>query len=214
MSGSARKNLQIFGRLCGDISLNRTRLVTTMWDQVRDQAMATQRETQLRGDFWKSLIDEGALPERFHNQPGSARGIVDGLLTLGNGGEEFLLLQEELVQQQKRLNETEAGKVLYNRLQQLLADQRKTLKELADEAKLQNDPDLAKSLQDEYDKIDAQLQKTFEEIKEMKIPLSRRILLWLFRRKSRAVSPVYCLTPMGFSLTFSESACAGLILIR
>ncbi|KAI9573228.1 P-loop containing nucleoside triphosphate hydrolase protein [Boletus coccyginus] len=197
MSGSAYKNLQMFGRLCGNVPLPRTRLVTTMWDIVKDQAVATQRENQLKGDFWRMLIDGGATTLRFNNTHQSASGIVKDLLSMGKDGDE-LLLQEELVEQQKRLNETEAGKVLYSRLQKVLTEQRRMLQELTEGAKLQNDPALAKSLQEEYNKIDAQLQKTFEEIKELKIPLSRRILLWLFRRKSRAVSPAYCLAPTLF----------------
>ena len=197
MSGSAYKNLQMFGRLCGNIPLQRTRLVTTMWDIAKDKALATQRENQLTGDFWRILMDGGAVAKRFYHTSASAWDIVEGLLSVENKDGE-LLLQEELVEQQKRLNETEAGKILYTRLQKLLAEQKKMLKELAEEAKLQSAPALAQSLQEEYDKIDAQLQKTFEEMKEMKIPLSRRILLWLFTRKSRAVSPARCLTPMWF----------------
>ena len=177
----------MFGRLCGDIPLPRTRLVTTMWDLMKDQAMAKQREAQLTGDFWRVLIEGGATAHRFYNTPASAQGIVGDLLSLGKDGDD-LLLQEELVKQEKRLNETEAGKAIYSRLQKLLSEQRRTVKELAEEAKQQNDSALAKSLQEECDKIDAQLQRTFEQMREMKIPLSRRILLWLFGGKSRAVS--------------------------
>ncbi|KAF8441308.1 P-loop containing nucleoside triphosphate hydrolase protein [Boletus edulis BED1] len=189
MSGSAYRNLQMFGRLCGSVPLPRTRLITTMWDQSKDQAAGIRRETQLKDDFgfWRALIQGGARAHKFHNTAESAQEIVGSLLRMGNieDGEE-LLLQEELIEQQKRLNETEAGKMIYNRLQKLLADQRKMLKDLAEEAKQQNNPDLVKSLRSECDKVDAQLQRTFEDIKEMKIPLSRRILLWLFGRKSRA----------------------------
>ena len=168
-----------------------------MWDNAKDKELATQRENQLTGDFWRILMDGGAAAKRFDNTPASAWDIVEGLLSMGNNGDE-LLLQEELVEQQKHLNETEAGKVLYTRLQKLLAEQRKMLKELAEDAKLQSTPALAQSLQEEYDKIDAQLQKTFEEMKGMKIPLSRRILLWLFTRKSRAVRPACRLAPIWF----------------
>ena len=197
MSGSAYKNLQMFGRLCGNLLLCRTHLVTTKWDQVRDRAAAQQRETQLATKFWQQLINQGAVARRFYNTAASAWDIIDDnrvRMEKDTSGE--LLLQEELVEQQKRLNETEAGKVLYTRLQKLLAEQRKMLKELAEEARLKNDPALAKSLQQEYDKIDAQLHKTFGEMKEMKIPLSRRIHLWLFTRKSRGVSPARCLAPI------------------
>ena len=173
MSGSAHRIFQIFGRLCGNIPLPQVRLVTTTRDLAKDEVVARQRETQLTSTFWKMLTDGGAVVQRFHNSPASAWAIVNDLLSKGKDGNE-LLLQEELVEQQKRLTETEAGKVIYNRLQKLLAEQKKTLKELAEEAKLRDDPALAKSLQEEYDKIEAQLQKTFEEIKQMKIP---RILL-------------------------------------
>ena len=159
--------------------------------------MAEKRQSELVGDFWRPLIAEGAVPKRFYNTPTSAFQIADELIGMESLKDE-LLLQEELVEQQKRLNETEAGKVLYSRFQKLLAEQKNTLKELADEAKLQNDPALARSLQEEYDKINAMLQKTFEEMKEMKIPLSRRILLWLFGRKSHAVSSAHHFSSMDF----------------
>jgi len=184
MSGSVYKNLQMFGRLCGDLPLRRVRLVTTMWDTARDLRAAEQREKELEDDFWKDLLSgNGAKMRRFDNTCDSAEDIKNELLALGKDGDE-LLLQEEIVEQGKRLNETEAAKVLYSRFQQLLVEQRKTLKELADEARNQNDPALAKSLQEEYEKINEQLQKTFEEMKEMKIPFSRWFAL-LFKGRSR-----------------------------
>ena len=209
MSGSAYKNLQVFGCLCGNIPLQRARLVTTMWDVAKDRPglfpMAENREKELFGEFWKPLIDAGAITERFDNKRMSAVQIVDGLIGMEIAKEE-LLLQEEIVDQQKRLNETEAGKVLYSRFQKLLSDQRKTLKELADEARLQNDPTLARSLQEEYDQINTLLQKTFEEMKAMKIPLSRRIILWLFGGSSRGVrSPRCFLHSFLVKLCFTES---------
>ena len=192
MSGSAYKNLQMFGRLCGDVPLGRVRLVTTRWDEVKDRIMAQNRETHLTTDCWRPLIDGGAVARRFYNTPASARDTVDEVLRMGKDGVGELLLQEELVEQQKRLNETEAAKLLHSRFQKLLVAQKKTLKELQDEAKLQNDPALVKALQEEYDKIGAELQKTFAEMKEMNIPIHRRFMLWMFGGKSRAVSPRTC----------------------
>ena len=202
MSGSAHRNLQIFGRLCGNVPLPRTRLVTTEWDLVKDEGVARQRETQFTSTHWKMLTDEGAVVQRFHNSPASAWAIVDDLLSKGRDGNE-LLLQEELVEQQKRLTETEAGEVTSNRLQKLLAEQRKTFKEFAEEAKLRDDPAFAKSLQEEHDKIEEQLQMAVEEIKQVKIPLYRRILLWLFSWKSHSVSPTRGLAPTWLCLTES-----------
>ena len=183
MSGSAYKNLQMFGRLCGNISLRRARLATTMWDIVKDRAVAERREEELSENFWDLLIAQGAIAERFDNTYRSALRIVDNLIAMEIAKDE-LLIQEELVEQHKPLNETEAGKVLGSSFQELLLGQKRTLKELADEAKLQDDPTLARSMQEEYDKMNIVSQKTFEE---MKIPLSRRIILWFFGRRSHGV---------------------------
>ena len=159
--------------------------MTTMWDIAKDRAVAERREEELSENFWDLLISQGAIAERFDNTPRSALRIVDNLIAMEIAKDE-LLIQEELVEQHKPLNETEAGKVLGSSFQELLLGQRRTLKELADEARLQDDPTLARSLQEEYDKMNIVSQKTFEE---MKIPLSRRIILWLFGRRSQGVCP-------------------------
>ncbi|KAG6335336.1 hypothetical protein ID866_3747 [Astraeus odoratus] len=182
MSGSVCKNLDMFGRLCGDKAAARVRLVTTMWDKVKDQQVASNRVAQLEGNFWKPLLEEGARHEKFRgNNQASAWKIVEGL----TGDTEALLLQEELVDAERRLNETTAGKALYSQFQKLLQEQKETIKQLQEEAKAQKDPALARELQAEYDRIEAQLQKTWDEMEKLKIPLGRRIALF-FSKKTRA----------------------------
>ena len=167
-----------------------------MWDSAKDRSVGESRETELISDFWQPLIAGGASAVRSMNTEESAWEIVNGLGSDKEGS--MLLLQEELVEQQKRLNETEAGKGLYSHLQKLLAEQKSRLKDLADQAKLQNDPTLATSLQEEYNKVNTLLERTFDEMREMKIPLTRRILLWLFGRKSRGVRTTDSFSPMQF----------------
>jgi len=82
LSGSVDKNLQVFGRLCGGVPLGRARLVTTMWDSVKDREVAHRRETELTTEFWR----QRALPRRFDNTPTSAWDIVDDVLRVGNAG--------------------------------------------------------------------------------------------------------------------------------
>ena len=183
MSGSVNKNLDMFGRLCGDNAAKRVRLVTTMWDKVKDSHLAETRVAQLEGNFWKPLIDAGARHQRFENTPKSAWDIVRD----ATGDPEVLLLQEELVDTERRLNETNAGKALYSHFQRLLQEQKDTIKQLADEAKVQQDPALAKGLEAEYKRIEGQLQETWEAMEKMKIPFLRRLAL-LFSKKPRAVS--------------------------
>ena len=183
MSGSVCKNLDMFGRLCGDNAAKRVRLVTTMWDRVKDTNTANNRVTQLEGNFWKPLIDAGACHQKFENTRESAWDIVRG----ATGDSEALLLQEELVDADRRLNETTAGKALYSQFQRLLQEQKDTIKQLSEEAKAQQDPALAKELEAEYKRIEAQLQKTWQEMEELKIPWLRRLMLF-FAKKPRSVS--------------------------
>ncbi|KAG6331974.1 hypothetical protein ID866_7116 [Astraeus odoratus] len=153
-----------------------------MWDKVKDRQLASSRAAQLEGNLWKPLMDKGARHERFlGNNRASAWEIVRGL----TADAEPLLLQEELVDFERRLNETTAGRATNSQFQRLLQEQKETIKQLQEEAKAQKDPALARELQAEYDRIEAQLQKTWDEIEKEKVPLTRRIGLFFFK-KTRA----------------------------
>ncbi|KDQ53019.1 hypothetical protein JAAARDRAFT_100020, partial [Jaapia argillacea MUCL 33604] len=115
MSGSPLKNLRMFGKLCGDTAARHVVLVSSMWDRV-DLGVALKRETELKENFWKGMLDNGASVDRFTNSPASGWEIVRKVLH-NKDNSEALLLQEEMVDLQKRLNETEAGKALYTVLQ-------------------------------------------------------------------------------------------------
>ena len=183
MSGSVCKNLDMFGRLCGDVAARRVVLVTTMWDKVKDKEMTKNRVSQLENCFWKPLIDEGACHLQFENTKKSAWRIIHDV----KGSVEAMLLQEELVDAQKKLNETTAGRALYSQVEKLLLVQKEAMKQLRDEAKT-NDPTLAEELKKEYKKIEAQLHKTLDEIEKLKIQPLRRLKLWLFSKKTRSAS--------------------------
>ncbi|KAI6006736.1 hypothetical protein EDC04DRAFT_2781570 [Pisolithus marmoratus] len=181
MSGSVCKNLDMFSRLCGEDAAKRVRLVTTMWDKVKDRNLAESRVGQLQGNFWEPLIRAGAQHKRFKNSPQSAWDIVGSLM--GEG--EAVLIQEELVDVERRLNETTAGKALYNQFQRLLHEQKETIKQLQEEAKAQRDPELVRQLEAEQRRLEAELQKAWEEMDKLKIPFLRRIAL-LFSKKPQS----------------------------
>ena len=185
MSGSVCKNLEMFGRLCGDRAAERVRLVTTMWDKVNDTNTAENRVAQLEGNFWKPLIDAGARHRRFENTSESAWNIIRD----ATGDFSPLLIQEELVDVERRLNETAAGKALYSQFQRLLQEQKDAIKQLSYEAKTQQDPAFAKELEAEYKRIEAQLQKSWEETEKLEIPLLRRLAL--SKKETRHVSILY-----------------------
>lgn len=157
-------------------------MVTTMWDKAKNKELAESRVTQLEQNFWRPLIEAGARHKRFEvNSPRHAWGIIDDL----TGGGEALLLQEELVDVARKLNETTAGQALYTQFQKLLHEQKETIKQLQDEAKAQKDPELVKQLEVERRRLEAELQKTWDEMDKLKISFFRRLAL-RFSKKTQS----------------------------
>ncbi|KAI6104197.1 P-loop containing nucleoside triphosphate hydrolase protein [Pisolithus sp. B1] len=196
MSGSLCKNLDLFGRLCGDKAAQCVRLVTTMWDNQRPEntELYQSRVLQLKEDFWKPLISVGARHERFANTQESAWKIVNGLVQTRTSSADAtgkldeasvgqtLLIQEEMVNARKKLHETSAGKALYLRFQGALQEHQETLKQLTD-ALAERDLSVVEQLQVEYDRTKTEMQKVIEDMERMKITLGRRIALFFGGKK-------------------------------
>lgn len=187
MGGTPLKNLRMFGELCGDAAMTRVSLVTTMWDQIQDIGLGEGRERELRENFWKVMLDSGSKMARFGNDVKSARQIVD-VLVAEKRERETLLLQEELVDLKKRLNETHAGRLLYSNLQKLLDEQRVSIEKLVEQIHKQDNPQLIEGLRKEQQKIEEDLQKTLNSVRQLKVPLTRRIMLFFFGKKGKIVS--------------------------
>ncbi|KIK19429.1 hypothetical protein PISMIDRAFT_152984 [Pisolithus microcarpus 441] len=101
------QSFQSLCRLCGNEAADRVRLVTTMWDDV-DESEAVEVEGKLKRTHWQSFIQAGAQPQRFDNTSKSAWNIVESLgITT-----KTLLLQKELVDMGKALEDTTAGRRL------------------------------------------------------------------------------------------------------
>ena len=164
-------------------------LVTTMWDKVKkdpakNQDTHNQRENQLFDNYWKTMRDHGASTARFSYSAEWAWQIIDTILKPHEA--EVFLLQEEIVDLKRALNETQAGKTLYSDMQRLLAEQRDTVRSLAEQARAQSNQQLARKLEAELKRIQKDFDKTFNEIKWLNIPLDRKILL-SFGKKTRGV---------------------------
>ena len=191
MAGSCpQRNLRMFGELCGDQAVKKVVLVTTMWDKVcassqKQQEAVAAREKDLFDNYWKTMVNHGTSTARFENTPASAWKIVD--IILRQHESEVLLLQEEIVDLKRALNETAAGKTLYTDLQRLLAEQRDTVRSLAQQAREENNPELARQLETELKRIRKDFDKTFKEMNNLKIPFGKWLML-LFSKKSRGVS--------------------------
>ena len=135
-----RLNPYFFEVLFGDRAVQKVVLVTTMWDKKRrDPDMPVLREKEVFDNYWKTMINYGASTARFLNSADSAWKIVDLILEQHSKTEAFLL-QEELVDLKRALNETQNGKTLYSDLQRLLVEQRDTFRSLAEQARDESNP--------------------------------------------------------------------------
>ena len=184
MAGTPYRNLRMFGELCGDNAVKKVVLVTTMWDKVQ-QETGVRREKELSDNYWKKMMDHGTSIARFLNSADSARKIVE--IILKQHETEVLLLQEEIVDLKRALNETQAGQTLYSDLQRLLAEQRDAFRSLAEQARGESNPKLAHELEAECKRIQKDLDKTFNEIKTLKLNFFKRFFMNIFGKKSRGV---------------------------
>jgi hypothetical protein len=93
LSGAAMKNLHAFASLCGPDAMPIVILVTTMWDDVKEE-VGVRREEELKDIFSQEVMDVECRMERFRNTSKSVWDIVDK--AIGDGRGNTLLLQEEM----------------------------------------------------------------------------------------------------------------------
>ena len=126
MKGTTRRNLDMFHQLCGDKALARVVLGTTNWGEV-DETVAQKREEQLAKTFWNTMTASGSKFLRFDRTETSARAFLDailGQLKLDGNDDNVLQIQNEIVDLERRIPETAAGKELRYTLKQLLEKQK------------------------------------------------------------------------------------------
>ena len=169
MSETPLRNFRMFEALCGEKAASNVILVTTMWDKMSGElaSKAKGHEEELKNRYWVNMIRYGAMTRRFTNTKKSALDIVSGLITVGAHGQ-VVLLQEELVNMGRNLNETRAGKELYSQLQLVLAQQKKTIQEHRTQLRQRNDLRLGVELHAELKRIQADFDNTSEQISELK----------------------------------------------
>jgi len=179
MAGTAFRNLQMFGKLCGEEPASKVRFVTTMWDKISEEK-GKERESEFSENCWRPMLELGARTERFIQcNEACAQAIIKQLV---NSDTRKTLLQEETVELNRHIHETEAARMLYIQLQTLLRQYKATLAELRKTMKQMENPQTLADLQKEEACIQFELDKTFGETKKLKIPLGRRIQLFFSRQ--------------------------------
>ena len=164
MFGTARKNLDMFRKLCGDEALKNVVIGTTKWDDVSLE-VGKQHEQRLQDKYWKEMFQQGSVTMRVHADFTSAWKITNHILK--NDRVEFVRIQEELLELQKDISETDAGRTLRYTLEelreQLLAEERT--------ANMGN----GQLRQRELEEIQKQMRETVDDIRKLRVPLSERI---------------------------------------
>ncbi|KAF9058617.1 P-loop containing nucleoside triphosphate hydrolase protein, partial [Rhodocollybia butyracea] len=150
MGGAARRNLDMFQKLCGSDAFKNVAVVTTRWDQEeRSIAEARLAELKTEPDLFKPIIESGGTIFRHdHNSIDSANKILSHLI---NKSPVSLLIQREIVDKHKELAETTAGKMLQRDIMQQVEKHQKELDELMEEMGQGNED--SEELEDERSQI-------------------------------------------------------------
>ncbi|KAK0508385.1 hypothetical protein JMJ35_009469 [Cladonia borealis] len=188
MRGSSIQMLRLFKQLCGSNGLRNAILVTTMWNRVESKE-GLSRQKRLEEDYWKPMIEHGSHTYAYRGSQAEAHEIINQILL---NQSTVLQIQRELVDQKRKLLQTEAGQVVdadlassINRMQERL----KQLHNLIDETH-QDAPDkLAES------EINEDVKEYLSGIKTMEANRARldddyAKALHALREKIRALSQV------------------------
>lgn len=177
MTGSARKNLLMFSKLCGEGALSKVILATTMWENV-DPADGELREKQLTEtrDFWGFMCEKGSRILRHHNNKESAMKLLSYFA--GDKTQKVTLdVQRELVEGRKTLDETRVGKELDSAFASERERLKQELKQLEEELKEtirgQNEEmaDLIRESQQEVRRMETQIRQLQCDRDELKVTL-------------------------------------------
>ncbi|KAF5321119.1 hypothetical protein D9619_000436 [Psilocybe cf. subviscida] len=117
-----KKNLEVFDRLCGGDACKSIVLGTTQWARVPadEHKVAGRREQELRDNYWKEMIRKGSAMQRVDDTCTNASpwDLIDTVLLKGISP--TLLIQQELMDMDRSLPQTEAAAVLRGRIEELI----------------------------------------------------------------------------------------------
>ncbi|KAJ3556623.1 hypothetical protein NP233_g11937 [Leucocoprinus birnbaumii] len=128
MTSTVVKNFDMFQKLCGRDFFRKVVLVTTMWpkEATPDPSELESRERDLKDNYWKPMILKGSTSFRYRNTEESAWTIFNHLLGIQQADDRLVLLvkiQQELVNEKKKVPATQAGKRLHGFMQDVVTKQ-------------------------------------------------------------------------------------------
>ncbi|KAH8656042.1 P-loop containing nucleoside triphosphate hydrolase protein [Tricladium varicosporioides] len=122
MEGSDVRTLDLFTRLVGKNAFPHVVFVTTKWGRLDAEGKKAgyRKERELKNDFWREVILDGATATRFHGSRDSAEGIISQLV--GDAEPITLQIQQELIDREMELAATRAGAMLAPEVEQQLGE--------------------------------------------------------------------------------------------
>jgi len=184
LNNAGMLNLRMFKRLCGRNTIRKVVIATTFWDFVT-LATGQDREDQLKSNdnFWGAMIKSGSHVFRHDRDQQSAKEIVEYLASKRDQRVP-LAIQEEMVDQDKKLDQTDAGMELDAQLlmqkktyEEKLANVRAEMKE----ALAARDCEWQEQLQEMRREVEKQMEK--DERDRKKLEAANEELMEMTRRE-------------------------------
>ncbi|CAE6423742.1 unnamed protein product [Rhizoctonia solani] len=175
IGGASLRQMNMFKALCGTSAFKNVVYVTNMWSEppTEDEIL---REQELRDsdEFFADPLAEGAQMVRHNNTQGSAHNIIRKLL----GGEPVVTrLQRQLVDGKLPLEETGAGRVIGQDLEDNLLKQKQEMVELmVEKAKAleANDQNWLRRLETQEERTRIEEQRLVNQLQALKASKAKR----------------------------------------
>ncbi|KAH6980885.1 P-loop containing nucleoside triphosphate hydrolase protein [Ilyonectria sp. MPI-CAGE-AT-0026] len=173
MTGSSMTYLRLLESLVGGHALENVILVTTMWNQLRDEdrGKALRREQELLDRYWAPMEEKGSYVAQFDGTSDSAYALV---FQLAGKDSVVLDVQREIIDEDRTVLATSVGSDLLRRLQDDGEAYRLEAAEL--ESRLQRameaepkDKDLIRHLREEKSDVEKILHHMDESVSRMRV---------------------------------------------
>ncbi|KAJ7780606.1 lipoxygenase [Mycena maculata] len=165
--GQAGRNLKMFRKLCGSDSFKNVVVLTTFWDRLADEQQGSRREKELKSKFFKDLVDGGAHFMRHDRTIDSVRKVLGHIFALIPTN---VQIQEEICLDGKSLEDTAAGSVRREEVEQIMARHEKEVTGIRAEMETikRSNEKARRELEEERDKLQQELVRWQSEISVLK----------------------------------------------
>jgi len=169
MAGSAKRNLLMFKKLCGENAYKSVILGTTMWSKVSaEDGMRRERELVDTDEYWGFMCKKGSTIFRYADTRQSALDLVGYIL--GQHMVVTLDIQDEIVNKKRDIEETSAAHELNA---EIIREKKKHMAELnkmreeMENAIKEHDEELQQVFKEEIDTLQAKIQSGAEEQRKL-----------------------------------------------